>query len=404
MTGKRDLARITVADFIVRSAYQMGKSPLLPIFAASLGATDVLLGFIVSVSTITGMVTKPLVGLLSDRQGRRAWLLAGTAFFAFTPFAYWFVHTPGQMILVRVLHGSATAIYGPVTVAWVAENAPGSRAENLGWFGLARNGGYIVGPALAGWMLLTISPQAVYTVIGLSSCLAFWFIMRLSDPYAAVARTNREPFGHQLRRALEQGRSSTAVWLSGALESLSYIALYALKAFLPVYALQQGYNAVEVGLFFSVQEIASAVCKPFTGRLGDHIGYRKAISIGMIGMALFLPLIGLSSSWVTNLALAAMLGLCQAIIFPSTTALVAEQMGDKDLGAGIGLVGTLQNFGKVAGPIIGGILLTRFTFHGTFLILSAFLILGLFFLWKTSIPGVHAVAPKQTTAADGLGD
>jgi MFS family permease len=99
-----------------------------------------------------------------------------------------------------------------------------------------------------------------------------------------------------------------------------------------------------------------------------------------------------------------MLGLCQAIIFPSTTALVAEQMGDKDLGAGIGLVGTLQNFGKVAGPIIGGILLTRFTFHGTFLILSAFLILGLFFLWKTSIPGVHAVAPKQTTAADGLGD
>jgi MFS family permease len=400
MTGRRDLARITIADFIVRSAYQMGKSPLLPIFAASLGATDVLLGFIVSVSTITGMVAKPLVGLLSDRYGRRTWLLAGTAFFAFMPFAYWFVHTPRQLILVRVIHGMATAIYGPVTVAWVAENAPGHRAENLGWFGLARSGGYIIGPVLAGWMLLTLSPEAVYTVIGLISCSSFWFVARLSDPYAAVARKDRASFGLQLRRAVEQGRRSTAVWFSGALESLSYIAIYALKAFLPVYALQQGYNTIEIGLFFSIQEIASAVCKPFTGRLGDYIGYRKAISIGMAGIALFLPLVGLTTAWAANLALAAVLGLCQAIIFPSTTALVAEQIGEKDLGAGIGLVGTLQNFGKVAGPIIGGILLARFTFQNTFITLSAFLFSGIFLLWKLAIPG-EAIVHRQVPLDKG---
>ncbi|MEE8363751.1 MAG: hypothetical protein V3S18_06755 [Dehalococcoidia bacterium] len=46
---------ITAADLTVRSAYQMGKTPLLPIFAAGLGASDVLLGFIGSVSTLTGM-------------------------------------------------------------------------------------------------------------------------------------------------------------------------------------------------------------------------------------------------------------------------------------------------------------------------------------------------------------
>ena len=36
-------AYITGADFLVRSAYQMGKTPLLPIFAAALGADVVLL-------------------------------------------------------------------------------------------------------------------------------------------------------------------------------------------------------------------------------------------------------------------------------------------------------------------------------------------------------------------------
>ena len=51
--GAPALFQITLADFIVRSAYQVGKTPLLPIFAASLGASDALLGLIVAISTLT---------------------------------------------------------------------------------------------------------------------------------------------------------------------------------------------------------------------------------------------------------------------------------------------------------------------------------------------------------------
>ena len=87
MIRSRPFACITAADFTVRSAYQMGKTPLLPIFAAALGAGDAFVGFIVSVSTLTGMVLKPFVGALSDRWGRRGWLIIGTAFFAGMPLA-----------------------------------------------------------------------------------------------------------------------------------------------------------------------------------------------------------------------------------------------------------------------------------------------------------------------------
>ena len=112
---------ITSADFVVRSAYQVGKTPLLPIFAATLGATDVMLGLIVSVSTLTGMVLKPFFGILSDRWGRRVWLLIGTGFFTFMPFVYLLVRTPEELFYIRVIHGIATAIYGPVTLAYVVE-------------------------------------------------------------------------------------------------------------------------------------------------------------------------------------------------------------------------------------------------------------------------------------------
>jgi len=66
-----DLWRIGCADLIVRTAYQVGKTPLMPLFAASLGAGELLVGAIVSVSTMTGMVLKPIFGWLSDRWGRR---------------------------------------------------------------------------------------------------------------------------------------------------------------------------------------------------------------------------------------------------------------------------------------------------------------------------------------------
>ena len=85
MVKTREFAFITSADFIVRTAYQMGKSPLLPVYAASLGATDIFLGLIVSVSTLTGMLLKPIIGLLSDNSNRKIWLLIGTTFFSLIP-------------------------------------------------------------------------------------------------------------------------------------------------------------------------------------------------------------------------------------------------------------------------------------------------------------------------------
>ena len=136
-----NLLKITVADFIVRTGYQMGKTPLLPLFAASLGAGDALLGVIVSVSTLTGMLLKPLVGVLSDRWGRRVWLLGGAGLFAGIPFLYQFIQSPESLLALRLVHGLATAIFGPVTLALVAEQATQGSAEKLGWFGMARIGG-----------------------------------------------------------------------------------------------------------------------------------------------------------------------------------------------------------------------------------------------------------------------
>ena len=396
MQQRRNLISITVADFIVRLAYQIGKTPILPIYAARLGAPWAFLGFIVSVSTLTGMVLKPAVGILSDRWGRHWWLVVGTALFAGVPFLYRFVQTPENLFAIRVIHGLATAIFGPVTLAFVAELAETKRAEKLGWFGMARQSGYILGPAIGGWLLMTMEPVSVFTLVGLFSCFAFIPVLLLKKQ-PANSWNVRPPIGEQVVNALRAGLNTPSIWLSGGLESALFIAIYATKAFLPVYAGSLGISVALIGTFFAIQEGTHMVLKPLGGRFGDRFGYVGAIYTGMILVAIALLLITLANDMLSLAVFAMIIGAGQAFIFPSTIALVSTQINPAYTGAGMGLIGTLKNAGKVAGPILGGILIDRFNFDQMFQLMGLLLLLGAGFVWYLGQRSLSHAAVKMST-------
>ena len=386
MRRSKPFFNLMLADFLARSAYQMGKTPLLPIFAAALGASGAFLGIIVSVSTITGLILKPLFGILSDRWGRRIWLLIGTTFFALMPFLYSFIHSPEQLLVIRLVHGLATAIYGPVTLAYIAElSRRGQVAEDIGWFEMARSGGYIVGPALAGWLLLSLDATTVFTIIGLISCWVFLPVLQLPE-LQTTKRRKLKPLVRHIKNAIRAGGRTPAIWLTGSLESITFIALYTLKAFLPIYALDAGVSVALVGIYFSLNEAAHVLGKPFCGRLGDRWGYLPTISLGMLILAAALPLVLILDQGPLFLLPAALMGLAQALIFPAAKALVSDRISPEHLGAGMGLIGMMQNFGKVAGPVLGGLAIQAIGYQGALISLSSMLIIGIFIICTVLAP------------------
>ncbi len=400
MIRSRSFALITSADFVVRSAYQMGKSPLLPIYAASLGAGDLFLGFIVSVSTLTGMVLKPTFGMLSDRSGRRLWLLIGTAFFAAMPFVYRFVSSPEQLFAVRMVHGLATAIYGPVTLAYVAELSQKRRAERLGWFSTARGAGYVVGPAVAGWMLQYgyADPVGVFTVIGLLSAAAFVPVLLLPET-ARAPRAARVPLRKQVMAALGSGARSGAVWLAGGMEAGIFIAVYAVKAFVPLLALSSGSNILVAGAFLSVQEAVHIVCKPIGGRLSDRIGFLPMAVAGMVVLGTALLILPMSATGVVMIAPAVLIGVAQAIVFPSTVALVSARVDAEHLATGMGLVGSMKNAGKVAGPIMAGVMIHWLDYGYTFAVMGSVMLAAAVIVWATLQGSGLSLHRPSTSAA-----
>src|SRR4030042_4683849 len=99
----------------------MAKNPALPLFLRSMEVPLSTVGFIAAASTVVGVVVSLPAGILSDIWGRRRVIFLSMVVFATAPFLYLLVSSPWHLVLVRIYHGLATAILGPVAMAAVAD-------------------------------------------------------------------------------------------------------------------------------------------------------------------------------------------------------------------------------------------------------------------------------------------
>ena len=319
------------------------------------------------------------------------------------PFVYRFVASPEQLFAIRMVHGLATAIYGPVTLAYVAELSQKRRAERLGWFSMARNAGYVVGPAAAGWMLQYgyADPVGVFTLIGLLSAAAFIPVLLLPET-AHAPRPDHAPLRRQVVTALGSGARTGAVWLAGGMEAGIFIAVYAVKAFVPLLALSSGANVLVAGAFLSIQEAVHIACKPIGGRLSDRIGFLTMAVAGMVVLGAALLLLPISATGVVMIAPAVLIGVAQAIVFPSTVALVSARVDAEHLATGMGLVGSMKNAGKVAGPILAGGMIHWLDYTYTFAVMGSAMLAAAVIVWAAlQGSGVWLRRPSASTARGG---
>lgn len=362
LDGGAAILALFCADLVVRASYQIGKAPVLTVLALDLGAAPLLLGTIASVSTATGFLLKPVFGLLSDRGGRWLWLAIGTTLFAGVPLLYGLVRTPGDLVALRLVHGLATAIYGPVTLAYVAASGRAGPAEAFGWFGLARTAANVAGPLVGGAALALAEPQAIYAATGLLASLAFLAVMRLGEPPAA----RPGPREGALRALL----ANRPLLMIGVVEGTVHVAIYAVKGFAPVLMLVEGVHPVAVGTFLATQEAVAAAARPPMGRLSDRTRPALPMLLGMLLISGGLMSIAGAERGAPMLLAAALIGGGQGAFGPAALACVAETVPRAGHGLAYGAVGALRNAGKIAGPVAAGGLTAAFSAATAFLALA----------------------------------
>ena len=365
---------IVFASLLSRLGYQMARSPVLPTFAADLGASPEVIGLIVAASTITGVFFKLPSGALSDVLGRKRMMVLGALFFAAPPFLYPFVQEPWSLLALRFVHGFATAIFSPVASAYVAGLAETGRGARLGWFSSANDIGATAGPLTGGFVLyFTASYSLTYLLVGALGVLTLLVVLLLPDvgrPAEREAKTFAARAA-EFRQGIAEVFRTPPIFVAAGIEAVMYLGYGAFLGFLPIYGKNEGLNDAEIATVLGTQLVLAMVAKPISGRLSDRVGRIPVIVIGLLLCATALPLIFRSEDLTAFVLVAPLLGLGVGAVTPVTNALIADLASAQRLGAAMGVFGTIWDIGEAAGPMIAGFLIGSLGYSTTFDVLTA---------------------------------
>ncbi|MCI0469277.1 MAG: MFS transporter [Nitrospirae bacterium] len=378
-------AALCTVGFFARTSYALARSPVLPLFALYLGAGPEAIGLAVGISTVTGIFFKLPAGALSDVIGRKKTMLIGLFVFAFTPFAYLLIRDYNLLIIIRFIHGFATAIYGPVSMAVVIDVAGGKKGEMLSWFSSVTIIGNLIGAPIGGFILHSMSAgspslaefQTVYIVSGIAGMSSLLIALKLLTHSEKVekGKSLKESYERFLSGIKEVG-SDRRVLITSNMEGLQNMTVGALEAFLPVYAVTvAGLNEFQAGLLWGIQVFVTILSKPVMGKTSDRYGRKPLITAGMILCAVSFASIPMMKDFYLLMLAAIVFGFGEAFVTSSSAALVADVCKEKHFGTAMGTFGTIFDIGHASGPIVAGILIARFDYLYSFWLMSAALIL-----------------------------
>lgn len=317
-------------------------------------------------------------------------MLLGCFFFAFPPFMYPFVTGPISLLLLRFLHGFATANFSPVAAAYIADLAEEGRGVKLGWYASANDVGSTVGPLAGGTVLFyTASYSATYLLVGVLGVITLLALVFLPEPPAAEERSASvaDTRWKKFRDGIMEVLSSPPVVIASGLEAVMYVGYGTFLGFIPIYAKAASLNDAQIGIVLGAQPATAMAAKPLAGWSSDRVGRKPVIIIGLLLCAGSLPVTFRGDSFQFLIISSALLGLGVASVTPVTTALVADLVKAGRMGAAMGVFGTIWDIGESAGPIVAGFLIARMSYaHSLDIIAMLLVVVALIFAFTVTDP------------------
>ena len=342
----------------------ISKSPILPLFAEQLGATNAQIGIIAAMSTIPGILISYLAGYLADKYGYKRILIASLLVFSTAPFIYLLVTSPVHLGAVRFYHGFATAAFGPVAMAAIAAFSGKNTGQNLSIYSSATMIGRALAPTVGGNAYGLGGHTSVYMIAGVAGTLALlfalWFFRKpgeAEDKDAAAARFNKP--------GVEKTTFIKKLWgilsykpllFVGVLSACIYFAYGAFEMIFPLYARQLDMSPGLTGTLLSIQLVGVIVLKPFFGRASDKLGRLPMMITGLMICSLSFFALAFTRSVFVLAPVIILYGLGFALTTAASDAFAADVATAGALGASLGMMSTLMDTGQTLGPpIIGGI-------------------------------------------------
>jgi DHA1 family tetracycline resistance protein-like MFS transporter len=362
MTDKKRLFSIFFIVFIDLLGFSL-ILPLLPFYAETFGASATTVGFLIAIYAAGQMFSAPLLGRLSDRYGRRPFLLLSIMGGSVSFFILGAANTLLILFIARLISG-LTAGNISVAQAYITDVTDSkNRSRGLGLIGAAFGLGFIIGPAIGG----VLSQWGFSVPAYVASALSFInFLVVLIWLPESLTNERKQELLSQKRPAI----SFNSLFLTlrkpviGPLLHTRVFYGFAFALFQSVFALygqyRFGLNAQNTGYVLAYVGVLSVITQGFlVGKITDRFPDGKIIfysialiSLSFIGWA-FAPNIGVLLIILIPIAFSA--GILNTVINSALT----KSVPAVEFGGILGLSTSLESATRVIAPSLGGYLLER---------------------------------------------
>jgi len=333
--------------------------PVIPYIVREFRTDAATVGLLSTSFSIAQFLASPVLGVLSDRYGRRPVLLLSILGTAFGYFLFGIGGSLTILFIARVIDGTTG---GNISTAqsYIADvTPPEDRAKSFGLIGAAFGLGFIAGPALGG-VLSHISLQApAYAagVLALGTCIAGYFVLpeslpaeqRRSAPFSAGDMNPFKLVATGLRRDGLRALMAAVFLINFAFSGLqSNFAVFTLVRF----DLGPSDNA----MLFSFLGVLAAFFQGYLiRRMIPRFGENRLATWGLVISSIgFLFIAGSTLVWMLYAAIA-VIALGNSFATPSLTGLVSKQVSAREQGFFLGVTQSVAAFTRVIGPVWAGL-------------------------------------------------
>ncbi len=348
-------------------------------------------GWLTASYAVMQFVFSPVLGGLSDQFGRRPVLLFSLFGFGLDYVLTGFAPTIEWLFLGRILAGVTGASFTTAN-AYIADiSTPEKRAQNFGLVGAAFGIGFILGPAMGGYLGQYGPRVPFFVAAGLSMVNFLYGFFILPE---SLAPENRRTF--DWRRAnpvgslLNLGRYPVILGLVASLV-LIYVAGFAVQGTWTFYTMEKfGWDEATVGWSLATIGLAFAIVQGGLSRIIiPKLGAQRSVYVGLLFSALGFALFAFATQGWMMFAFMGIYAL-GGIAGPSVQSIISGQVPANEQGEVQGALTSLTSTTSIFGPVIMASLFSYFTattapvyFPGApYLLGSVLTVVSAFLAWR----------------------
>jgi DHA1 family tetracycline resistance protein-like MFS transporter len=309
-------------------------------------------GWFALVFALMQFFCSPVLGVLSDRFGRRPIILLSNLGLGLDYVVMALAPSISWLFIGRIISGITTSSI-PTAMAYISDVVPREkRAGAFGMIGVAFGLGFTLGPALGGILSKANPRLAFWVAAGFSLTNWLWGYFFVPE---SLDRSRRKSFA--LRRANPVGsltllRSHPELWRLATIQFLAYLA-HNVFSIWTLYAIYRfAWNTDWVGYSFMVVGICAAVVSGgLTGRLVKRWGERRTLYTGQFFGALGMFTAGLARTGALFLASIPIISLWN-VSMPAAQAMMTHRVSEREQGELQGALQSLRSITFIIGPVL----------------------------------------------------